>query len=445
MEWTREWLGTRAAVVLTFAVAVLSIVAGLLHIGGVGVQGPLRPFVPPVVRQAVGFTGTLTGFAMLGGAVALSKGYRVGWYATVGLVPLTAAQGLLQVSVVSLPLVALSLLALPALVVNHGRFHRSFRPSPTQLAAATALATGLAYGTFGSFALREEFAGIDSILDAFYYTVVTASTVGYGDVAATSQVGRAFAISVLLVNVAAFAVALGVLLTPAIEAQLSKALGRMTERQFDLLDGHVLVLGYGDLTEPILEELAAAGTASFAVITTDERRARELDARDIPVLTADPSDVAPLERAAIADARAVLVATNNDAQDALAILTARQLNPDVRIIAAATARENVEKLRRAGADVVISPATIGGHLLVESALGDADTERLAAHIVGDSGERDPTGGAVVDGGRGSGDDDPGASDADDATGADDDPGAADASGADDDPGATGTADGDDPG
>jgi len=97
----------------------------------------------------------------------------------------------------------------------------------------------------------------------------------------------------------------------------------------------------------------------------------------------------------------VLVATNDDAQDALAILTARQLNPDVRIIAAATARENVEKPRRAGADVVIPP-TIGGHLLVESALGDADTERLAAHIVGASGDGDgdadagPADGAAVD-------------------------------------------------
>jgi voltage-gated potassium channel len=54
----------------------------------------------------------------------------------------------------------------------------------------------------------------------------------------------------------------------------------------------------------------------------------------------------------------------------------------VRIVAAATNRENVEKLRRAGADSVISPATIGGHLLAESALGDDDTERIADELAG---------------------------------------------------------------
>jgi voltage-gated potassium channel len=63
------------------------------------------------------------------------------------------------------------------------------------------------------------------------------------------------------------------------------------------------------------------------------------------------------------------VATDDDARDALAILTARQLNPDVRIVAAATQRENVDKLRRAGADQVISPSTLGGHILIDCAFG----------------------------------------------------------------------------
>lgn len=383
MEWSREWVTVRAAVLLTFVVAVLSIVVGLLHIAGFGVEGPLSQYIPVAVRRTVGFTGTITGFTMLGAAYALKRGYRIGWRATAVLLPLTAIQGLLQVSVVSLPLLIASLLCAPALVLNRGRFTRTFRPTPTQLAAATALTTALAYGTVGSYALREEFEGLDSIVDAFYYTVVTASTVGYGDVTPASDLGRMFGLSVLLLNVAAFAVALGVLLTPAIEAQLSKALGRMTEKQFDLLDDHVLVLGYGDLTEPILEELA--DRTPYAIITTNETHARELDERNVPVMTADPSDEAPLRKAQIESARAVLTATNHDAQDALAILTARQLNPDVRIIAAATQRENGDKLRRAGADVVISPTVIGGHLLVESALGDTDTEAVAATLSGEKG------------------------------------------------------------
>ena len=386
MELTREWVTVRASIALTFAVAVLSILAGLAQIGGLGVDGPLASSVPAVVRQTVGFTGTITGFAMLGSGFALRTGYRIGWYSTAILLPLTAIQGLMQASVLSFPLVALSVLSMPALAYNRGRFDRDFSPSPTQLAAGTALVTAISYGTVGTYALRDQFNGVETIVDAFYFTVVTASTVGYGDVTpqagASADIAQLFVLSSLVMNVAAFAVALGVLLTPAIEAQLSKALGKMTDRQIDLLDDHVLVLGYGDLTEPILEELAARDGVEYAVVTPDETAARRLADRDVPVYTADPSDVEPLERVNLAGARAVVAATEDDARDALAILTARQLNPDVRIVAAVTQRENIDKLRRAGADQVISPATLGGHIIVDCAFG-ADSGDATTDLLGD--------------------------------------------------------------
>ena len=384
MRWTHDWVTVRASILLTFAVALLSIIVGLVHISTGGVDSPLAMYVPDAVRRAVGFTGTLTGFTMLGSAYALKQRFRVGWYATAILLPITAIQGLLQVSPFSVPLVVVSVVSVPALIYNRKRFDRTYSPSPTQLAAGVALVTALSYGTFGSYALREEFEGIATITDAFYYTIVTASTVGYGDVTAApnSELGKLFSISVLLLNVAAFAVALGVILTPAIEAQLSKALGRMTDSQFNLLDEHVVILGYGDLTEPIIENLSRSGT-QFAVVTTNEPAARRLSDNDIPVLTADPSDEEPLKRIGIADARAAIAATENDAQDALAILTAEQLNDEMQILAAAMQRENVAKLRHAGADRVISPSEIGGRLLANSAVGKRDAEAASKQLLGE--------------------------------------------------------------
>ena len=384
MDSRREWVTVRASILLTFAVAILSIIVGLIHISTGGVEGQLAAFVPPAIRRTVGFTGTLTGFAMLGSAYALKQRFRIAWYATVVLLPVTAIQGLLQVSPFSIPLVAVSVLSVPALLYNRARFDRSFTPSPTQLAAGIALLTAISYGTLGSYALRDEFSGIVTLTDAFYYTIVTASTVGYGDVTANTELGKLFSISVLLVNVAAFAVALGVLLTPAIEAQLSKALGRMTESQFNLLDDHVILLGYGDLTEPIIENLG--DDTGFAVVTTNETAARRLSDRDIAVLTAEPSDEAPLKQVGIDDARAAIAATENDAQDALSILTANQLNDDLTLLAAAMQRENVAKLRHAGADRVISPAEIGGRLLANSAIGKGDAETGAKQLLGEDSE-----------------------------------------------------------
>ncbi|MFB6165185.1 MAG: NAD-binding protein, partial [Haloarculaceae archaeon] len=311
----------------------------------------------------------------------LRRGLRVAWYGAVVLLPVAALQGLAQTNLTSYLLVALSLLSLPTLLVNYRRFDREIDLSTSQLAALAALSGTLVYGTVGAWALRTQFDGITSLTDALYFTVVTASTVGYGDVTPTavSQPAKLFAMSVVVLGTASFALALGSLLGPAIEARLARALGTMSERQLQLLEDHVIVLGYGDLTEPIVEELLES--TPFVVVTPDADAASALQARDVAVLTADPSDEEPLERAGIADARAVVAATNDDAADALSILTAKALNGDVRIVAAATDRENVEKLRRAGADTVISPAAIGGHLLVESALGDETVESIADRLV----------------------------------------------------------------
>ncbi len=154
----------------------------------------------------------------------------------------------------------------------------------------------------------------------------------------------------------------------------------MTDSNLEALDRHVLVLGYGDLTEPVLGELTTKET-QFVVVTPDSAKAGELSDRGYMAIVADPSDDEPLQRVRIGRARAVVVATSDDAQDALSILTARELRPDVRIVVAAAERENVQKLRRAGADTVISPAAIGGHLLVESALGAEDTEDVASRLL----------------------------------------------------------------
>jgi voltage-gated potassium channel len=378
-----QWLGIRAAVGLTLLAGALSMVTGIVHMGS-PTGRPLVPFVPPVARATAGFTGTLTGFLLLGSALGLRRGLRAAWYSTLCLLVVSAAQGLVQASETSIPLVVLSVLALPAVALNRRRFDRSVDFSATQLAALLALGGSQVYITTGAYALREEFGGMNTLVDAVYFAVVTSSTVGYGDITPLTAVARLFGISALVVGTASFAIALGVLLTPAIEARLVKALGKMTQSELDLLDDHVLVLGHGDLTEAIIQELN--GKAPFLVLLPDGDVARRLGDRGIDTLVGDTSDEETLRRVHVEEARAVVAATNDDAADALAILTVRDLVPDVHIVAAATQRENVAKLRRAGADTVISPASIGGHLLVESALGgrDVDTEAVADRLLDES-------------------------------------------------------------
>lgn len=359
-------LSTRITILLAILVALLSLATGIANISYQTVSGPLAAVIPLAVQRTAGFTGALTGFLMLAAALGLRRGLRLAWYLTIVLLPMTVIQGLVQSSPLSVPLIVLSALAFPNLIANRQRFDRSLSLSTSQLAAGAAIVGAQIYGTVGTYALREHFSSVTTLVDAFYYTLVTASTVGYGDATPQTQVARLFGMSVVVVGTASFAIALGSLLGPAIEARFERALGRTTDARIDLLEDHILVLGYGDLTETVLEELH--GTNDYLVVTTDTDRAATLQDEESTVLVGDPSDETTLERARIGDAEAVLVATNNDAQDALSVLTARQLNPDVRIAAAATERENVPKLRVAGADTVISPAVIGGRLVVRSAL-----------------------------------------------------------------------------
>ena len=364
---------TRAAVLLSLAVALLSVATGIVNIEQPHADfGPFVGYVPEVVQQTVGFTGALTGFLMLASALALRRGLRAGWYATVLLMPVTAIQGLLQASPYSIPLVVLSLISLPTLLITRRQFSRSIQLSTTQLAAGGALVGVQAYGTFGAFALQEDFDGIDHILDAFYFTLITSSTVGYGDIGPTSPQAQLFTMSVVVLGVASFGIAIGALVGPAIQARITKTLGKMTDSQLELLENHVLVLGYGELTEPIIDELGRSDVP-FAVITKKRDVAADLNERGFTTIVGNPSDEAPLERAHIERANAVVVATNNDAEDALAVLTARELAPEVRIVTAVTDRENQAKLERAGADAVLSPAVIGGSLLVRSAMGGDDS------------------------------------------------------------------------
>ncbi len=356
----------RHAVYVTSGVAVLSLVTGVVYIGAPTVYPPLDPFLPDVVRTVAGFTGTVTGFLLLVSAAGLRRGLRAAWYSALFLFPLSAVQALIQSSPLSIPLLVLSVVGIPIVYRSRWAFDRQTELEESQVAAAAALAGVLAYGTVGSFALRDDYTQIETLLDAFYYTLVTATTVGYGDAVPETQMARLFALSIVVLGTSTFVLAAGVLLGPLLETRFKAALGKMTTTQLEGLNDHVLLLGCGDLTESILDELD--GRTDVLVMTTNTELASLLTDRGENVLVENPRDMDALSLGNIDRAWAVIAATNSDGDDALAVLTARRANPEVYIVAGATNQENVEKLRDAGADTVISPSAIGSHLLADSAI-----------------------------------------------------------------------------
>lgn len=378
-----------AAIAVTSAIAVLSIATGIATLSYEPYVTPLAVHVPDTVRTAVSMTGAFTGFAMLLTAWGLKRRLRVAWYSALLLYPVTALQGVAQSNVLSVPLVVLSLAAVPALVASRRSFRREMSLTQGQWSAAAALVGALAYGTLGSYALRDQYTSVETPLDAFYYTVVTMSTVGYGDLTPTTQLARVFALSFIVVGTASFAFALATLVTPAIESRLTKALGKVTERQLESLQDHVVVLGTGGPSGSVVDALS--GRADAVVVTSDGDSASRLKEHGALVVEGEPADELSLQKARVEDAAAVVAATNDDATDALGLLTVRDLAPDTRVVASAVDSSNIENLRRAGADTVISPATIVGGLVAESALHGVDVGREvdeAMEGVGAGGQED---------------------------------------------------------
>jgi len=378
VEWS-AFSGAKISVLLLAAVAVVAFVTGLsdLSQGVVSLDGPLGGFFPGA-SDLLRLYGVFFAFLLGALAVGLQRRLKIAMYGAFVAVPLVALLPLFTAEATDLPVLLGGLLALPHLVRNREHFDRAVDLSPFQTAALAAFVVVQVYGTVGAYALRESFTSVSTLTDALYYIVVTGTTVGYGDVTPTTELTKLFTLSVIVLGTGSFTIASGSLLIPALESRISSAFGNMSASELSLLEDHVLVLGYGDITEPLLDELD--GTTDIVVVTENTDTASTLRDRGFNVLTADPTDSASLRDARIDVADGVVVATEDDARDVLAILAARQSNPDIRIVAAAADQKHVDKLGSVGADEVISPIVIGGRMLgravvdAEAPVGFASTD-----------------------------------------------------------------------
>jgi voltage-gated potassium channel len=368
VDWTRL-SGAKPAVALAGVVVVLSFVTGLSNLSSetLALEGPLAALLPGAAGFAR-FGGVLFAFALALVVVGLGRRKRLAWRAAVVLLPALALLPLTTFQNTDVPLLLAVVVAVPMLVRNRESFDQSVELEPLQVASLSSfLAVGV-YGTVGAYALRSQFAELDTWGDAVYYVIVTVATVGYGDVTPTSPVARWFSLSVILFGTGAFTIAVGALVGPAIESRMAAAFGNMTASELTLLEDHVVVLGHGDVTEPLLETLD--GETDLVVVTRDADAAAALDDAGVNVLTGDPADESVLRDARVDAASGVVVGSDDDARDVLAVIAAKSVAPDVRVVALANQGKHVEKLRSVGAEEVIDLRTIGGRLLGESVLDE---------------------------------------------------------------------------
>jgi voltage-gated potassium channel len=210
-----------------------------------------------------------------------------------------------------------------------------------------------------------------SAWDAFYMTVTTVATVGFREVHPLTFAGQVFTILLIFGGVGTAFYTVTLLATIIVEGGLHQRFERRrVTRMLEEIKDHFIVCGYGRIGGIIAAELHQQGVP-LVVIERNPERTRGAIEKGWLAIEADASREDVLTRAGIHRARGLIAAVGTDAENVFAVLTARVMRPDLFIIARVEADDAEQKLRRAGADRVISPYQIGANHMVQTALRPA--------------------------------------------------------------------------
>ena len=198
-----------------------------------------------------------------------------------------------------------------------------------------------------------------SWFDGLYMTMITLSTIGYGETHPLSPHGRYFTLGLIVIGVIGAGFLISSLTQTLIETEISAALGRRRlYKDINKLRNHYILCGAGRVGNQIIDEFRRKGV-EFVIIERQEQVAERLLSHGDLVLIGDATDEAVLEGAHVREARGLLASAATDAENVYIVLTARGMNPDIYIVARATEPSAEKKLIRAGANRVVSPVLIG--------------------------------------------------------------------------------------
>lgn len=242
--------------------------------------------------------------------------------------------------------------------------------------ALTLIGIALGGHWLGRDGLRDNIDGSINFVDIMYFTMITVTTVGFGDIVPVTQGARLFDTFVVTpIRLFVWLIFLGTAYDFLLRRVWQRWRMRVIQRQ---LADHVVIAGYGTSGTEALRELIRRGVdpGSIVVIDRNQEALAHAEACGAVVLDADATRDATLKTARIERAATLMVSAGRDDTTILIVLTARRLSHEVRISAVIRSDDNEPLARQAGADVVINPASFAGLLLAGSTSGPHVSEYL---------------------------------------------------------------------
>lgn len=225
--------------------------------------------------------------------------------------------------------------------------------------------------------LRDNIDGEISFVDVLYFTMITVTTVGYGDIVPVTERARLFDTFVVTpVRLFVWLIFLGTAYEFLLKHVWERWRMSVIQRK---LNGHVVIAGYGTTGSEAAGELIRRGTDAASIVVIDPRseNLNAAEALGANVISGDATRNATLEAVRVAEAAAIIVAAGRDDTSILIVLTARRLAPDVPISVVIRSEDNESLARQAGADTVINPASFAGLLLAGSTHGPHIADYMA--------------------------------------------------------------------
>lgn len=308
-------------------------------------------------------------------AIGIALRARVAW--VLSLVLLAAATFIsLRGDYRSLPLVAYTVVLAAALIYYWRRFNRTSLTA-SSLFAILSIGSLMTYAVFGSLYLGEDFSPpIRNIITAFYFSMVTMSTVGFGDITPHSDTARLFTVSVIVFGITIFATSISAVIGPVIGGKLKHivkgGISNVTRKN------HYLIVGASPLAHNVYAGLSKRGYAVTVIVApnTPHKYPENAD-----LVVGDASDTATLHNAGAEAALAVLALRLDDAENAFVILAIKDLAPKVRTVALVNDSRNLQRLRLLQPDMVFSPQLLAGELLARTLNNETIDNDLIEHLL----------------------------------------------------------------
>ena len=217
----------------------------------------------------------------------------------------------------------------------------------------------LVYGVFGSYFLRSQFVNLKTLNDAVYFTLVTYSTVGYGDIFPLTAGAKNFVISMIVMGLVMFTSGI-TLIVYALNNKIRKILFHLNKGKVSMTN-HIVFVGYGIFTKILIERYRKSGL-EFIVIDSGKNMDTDrqfLQEQDLLLISPYPGNKDTLVRARLEEARIVIVSFEQDSDIIFAIMNVaeflKEVNPRPRIVAQVYYEENISKALAVGADEIVAP------------------------------------------------------------------------------------------